>query len=285
MIYHFPPVEVDINDNSFLVIENTIFAKFKKENKTTLKNVFLTENVLVLVLKGYKHLHIEDKTVVVTPQEIIFLKKGIYAMAEYFEEKQEFEAILLFLNPKLLQEVVAEYGIKNSNNFSTIPFLKIQTNPIIEIYKSQLIQYFTQESLKDKGILLLKQKEILLYILKTVPYSQTIPFWDSVISTSSESLMYIMERYLFQNFSLNDYANLTNRSLSSFKRDFADIYGSSPKKWINQKRLEYSCLLLKNSQERISDISEKCGFESLSYFTQIFKRTYHKTPSEFRANS
>lgn len=285
MIYQFPPVEVDLNDTSFLVIENTFYAKFKRENKTVLKNVFLTENVLVFVLKGYKHLHIEDKTVVVTPQEIIFLKKGIYAMAEYFEDEQEFEAILLFLNPKLLQEIVAEYKIINSTGFSTTAFLKIQTNPIIETYKSQLTQYFIQDSLKDKGILLLKQKEVLLYILKTVPYSQTIPFWDSVISTSSESLMYVMEKYLFQNFSLNDYANLTNRSLSSFKRDFAAIYGSSPKKWINQKRLEYSCILLKNSQERISDISEKCGFESLSYFTQLFKRTYTKTPTEFRADS
>lgn len=87
MIYQFPPVEVDLNDTSFLVIENTFYAKFKRENKTVLKNVFLTENVLVFVLKGYKHLHIEDKTVVVTPQEIIFLKKGIYAMAEYFEDE------------------------------------------------------------------------------------------------------------------------------------------------------------------------------------------------------
>jgi len=285
MIYHFPPAEIDTKDDSFLIVEDTFFAKFKTENKTTLRNVFLTENVLVFVLKGHKHLHIENETVVVTPQEIIFLKKGIYAMAEYFEEKQQFEAVLLFLNPKILQEVIAEYNIKTSNNFSNTPFLKIDTNPIIETYKNQLRQYFIQNALKDKGILLLKQKEVLLYILKTISSSQTAPFWDSVISTSSENITYVMEKYLFQKLSLKDYANLTNRSVSSFKRDFAIIYHSSPTKWINQKRLAHSCLLLKNTQDRVSEISEKCGFESLSYFTRLFKRTYNMTPTEFRADN
>ncbi|ATL47839.1 hypothetical protein COR50_12075 [Chitinophaga caeni] len=285
MIYHFPPKEIDPVDSSFLVVENTFFAKHKIENKTALRNIFLTENVLIFILKGYKHLHIQNETVEVTPQEIIFLKKGIYAMAEYFEEKSEFEAILLFLKPKIVQEVTAEYNIKSSNNLSNIPFLKIKSNPVIETYKSQLGQYFIQEPLKEKNILLLKQKEILLYIFKTIPLSETIPFWDAIISTSTENITYVMDKYLFHKLSLKDYANLTNRSLSSFKRDFATIYSSSPAKWINQKRLEYSCLLLKNTQERISEISEKCGFESLSYFTRIFKKTYHMTPSEFRAES
>lgn len=283
MIYHFPPTEIDKNDNTFLVVENIFFAKHKIENKTTLKDIFLTENVLIFVLKGYKHLHIEKEIVEVTPQEIIFLKKGIYAMAEYFEEKKEFEAILLILNQKILQEVIAEYKVKTTNNYSYVPFLRINTNPIIDTYKSQLTEYFTQHLLKDKDILLLKQKEILLYILKTVPASQTVPFWDSIISTSSGIITYVMEKYLFQRLSLKDYANLTNRSLSTFKRDFASIYNSSAAKWVNQKRLEHACMLLKNTNDRVSEISAKCGFDSLSYFTRIFKRTYNLTPTEFRA--
>ncbi|QLC64799.1 helix-turn-helix transcriptional regulator [Flavobacterium sp. LPB0248] len=283
MIYHFPPLKADPDDSSFLAIENAIFAKFKKENRTVLKDVFLTENVLVFVLKGFKRLHIENQTVEVTPQDIIFLKKGIYAMAEYFEQGEQFEAVLLFLDSKLLQEVIAEYRIKKSGRHSTVPFLKIPSNPAIEAFKAQLTLYFTQKMLWDREILLLKQQEILLYILKTVPRSQTIPFWDSLISTSSEGLVYIMDKYALENLSLKDYANLTNRSLSSFKRDFALIYRTSPKKWINQKRLEYSCLLLKNSEQRIADIAEKCGFESLSYYTQLFKRTFGRTPTEFRA--
>jgi AraC-type DNA-binding domain-containing proteins len=283
MIYHFPPPVADSNDHSFLVVDNTFFAKYKKENKTTLRNVFITENVLVFVLEGYKHLHIDDETIEVTPQEIVFLRKGIYAMAEYFEEKGHFEAILLFLNSKILQEVINEYGIKSSQKFSPIPFLKIKTNPVIDSYKRQLRHFFTERLLRDKDILLLKQKEILLYLFKTIPYSQTSQFWNSVIATSSENLSYFVEEYLFQKLSLKDFATLTNRSLSTFKRDFKRIYHSSPQKWMNQKRLEYSRVLLRNTRQSISEISEKCGFESLSYFTRLFKRTFHQTPSEFRA--
>jgi len=284
MIYHFPPAFPDANDNSFLAIENTVFAKFKKEGSAAVKNIFLTENVLVLVLKGYKHLYIGEQTVEVTAHDVIFLKKGIYAMAEYFEGAEGFEAVLLFLNPKLLQEIAAEHGLKSSGNALEASYLKIRSNAAIDSYKSQMAQYFTDQSLHDKSILLLKQKEILLYILKTVPYPQTAPFWDSVMPASSENLTGIINRHLFENLSLKEYADLSNRSLSSFKRDFSQAYGLPPKKWINQKKLEYSCLLLKNTQERISDISEKCGFESLSYFTQTFRKAFHKTPSEFRAD-
>lgn len=284
MIFHFPPAKADITDNSFLVVENTFFAKFKKETKTTTKTVFLTEDTLVFILKGNKHLHIENETITVDSSEIIFLRKGIYAMAEYFGEGLTFEAILLFLNPQIVQEVISEYGLNVRQTVSNVQFLKISTNKIIEAYKEQLQEYFINHELKDKGILLLKQKEILLYILKTLPISQTMPFWSSVVSASTENIAYIVEKYLFQKLSVEDFAKLTNRSISTFKRDFNLIFNSSPKKWINQKRLEHAKLLLNNTNERITQISDQCGFESSSYFTRLFKKTYGLTPSEFRTN-
>ncbi|MBB6369433.1 helix-turn-helix domain-containing protein [Chryseobacterium shigense] len=284
MIFHFPPKKADVNDNTFLVVENTFFAKFKRENTTTTKTVFLTQDTLVFILRGNKHLHIDNETITVNSNEIIFLRKGIYAMAEYFEEGLNFEAILLFLNPQTVWEVISEYGLNISHAVSNARFLKLSTNKIIEIYKEQLKEYFTDNSLKDKGILLLKQKEILLYILKTMPLPQTMPFWSSVLSTSAENLTYTVEKYLFQKLSLEDLAGLTNRSISTFKREFNTIYGSPPKKWINLKRLEHARLLLNNTQETISQISDQCGFDNSSYFTRLFKNTYGLTPSEFRTN-
>lgn len=284
MFFHFPPKKADINDPTFLVVENTFFAKFKRENTTTTKTVFLTQDTLVFILKGNKHLHIDNETITVNSNEIIFLRKGIYAMAEYFEEGLNFEAILLFLNPQTVQEVVSEYGLNINHTVPDVQFLKLSTNKVIEIYKEQLQEYFANNSLKDKGILLLKQKEILFYILKTMPLPQTMAFWSSVVSTSTESMMYTVEKYLFRNLSVEDLARLTNRSVSTFKREFNAIYGSPPKKWINQKRLEHAKLLLNNSKDTISQISDQCGFDNSSYFTRLFKKTYGLTPSDFRTN-
>ncbi len=284
MFFHFPPKKADANDPTFLVVENTFFAKFKRENKTTTKTVFLTQDTLVFILKGNKHLHIDNETITVSSNEIIFLRKGIYAMAEYFEEGLNFEAILLFLNPQIVQEVISEYGLNINHAVPDVQFLKLSTNKVIEIYKEQLQEYFANNSLKDKGILLLKQKEILFYILKTIPLPQTMAFWSSVVSTSTESMMYTVEKYLFRKLSVEDLARLTNRSVSTFKREFNAVYGSPPKKWINQKRLEHAKLLLNNSKDTISQISDQCGFDNSSYFTRLFKKVYGLTPSEFRTN-
>lgn len=283
-IAEFPPVQAAINDSTFLTVEGSIFAKHKTENKKTTKTVFLTRDTLVFILKGEKHLHIDNETVEVSSREIIFLKKGIYAMAEYFEEGLNFEAILLFLTPSIVQEVIAEYKIALPAAAADAHYLKLPANETIDIFKKQLLQYFTNNTLKDKGILLLKQKEILLYILKTIPFAQTVPFWASLASTESADISHIVEKFLFRKLSVEQYAKLCNRSLSSFKRDFTSIYQSSPKKWITQKRLEHARLLLNNTDTRISLISDQCGFEDLSYFTRLFKRAYNITPTEFRAN-
>ncbi|NML23563.1 helix-turn-helix transcriptional regulator [Pseudoflavitalea sp. G-6-1-2] len=283
-ITEFPPVQAATDDRTFLTADGSIFAKHKTENKKNTKTVFLTRDTLVFILKGEKHLHIDNEKVEVSSQEIIFLKKGIYAMAEYFEEGLNFEAILLFLTPSIVQEVIAEYKITLPSTVSDSHYLKLPSNETIDGFKKQLLQYFTNNTLKDKGILLLKQKEILLYILKTIPFAKTAPFWASLTSAESADISRIVEKFLFQKLSVEQYAKLCNRSLSSFKRDFTSLYQSSPKKWITQKRLEHARLLLNNTDTRISEISDQCGFEATSYFTKLFKRAYNITPTEFRAN-
>jgi len=285
MVHHFPSKDAGPRDPTFLVVNNTFFAKYKREHTQRLRNVFLTENVLIFVLRGVKHVHLGNETVVVSPDDVVFLRRGIYAMVEYFEADDCFEAVVMFLNTGVLRDVVRDLQIVGASKREIVPFLKIPANHIINAYKQQLLPYFTDRLLQDKDILLLKQREILLYLFKTVPLARTRPFWDSIVITSAESLAYVVEKHLFHRLTLNDYATLSNRSLSSFKRDFRRLYGAAPQRWMNQKRLQHAYTLLRTSNARIADISEQCGFENVAYFVRLFKRTYGQTPATFRAEN
>jgi transcriptional regulator GlxA family with amidase domain len=72
---------------------------------------------------------------------------------------------------------------------------------------------------------------------------------------------------------------LSSRTLS---RKFLDELGTSPGKWIQEKRMEMAKTLLEGSKLNISEICYKIGYEDLASFSRLFSKTTGMTPLEFR---
>lgn len=64
----------------------------------------------------------------------------------------------------------------------------------------------------------------------------------------------------------------------SFKRE----YGISPINYMTHKRIEESKYLLAETDLSMSQIAQLLGFSSLSYFSQVFRKTQGITPLEYR---
>ena len=90
-----------------------------------------------------------------------------------------------------------------------------------------------------------------------------------------------MEANFFSNLSLDEFARLCTRSLSAFKQEFNDIFQTTPGKWLQRKRLEYSRYLLETTDRSIDEICEMSGFENRSHFNRSFKNTYGLTPGKY----
>ena len=54
---------------------------------------------------------------------------------------------------------------------------------------------------------------------------------------------------------MEDYANLCNRSLSAFKRDFKVEFGKSPLQWLIEERLKYAKIRLLSIEESITELA------------------------------
>jgi transcriptional regulator GlxA family with amidase domain len=91
-----------------------------------------------------------------------------------------------------------------------------------------------------------------------------------------------MEKYFMHPLSLNDYARLCARSLSSFKADFFDTFKTSPGKWLMTKRLEHARLLIETTEAPVSEVAANAGFKNTSHFVRIFKETYGRPPLQYR---
>lgn len=67
----------------------------------------------------------------------------------------------------------------------------------------------------------------------------------------------------------------------AFKRE----YGVSPINYMISKRIEESKYLLAETDLSLSQIAQLLGFSSLSYFSQVFRRTENISPMEYRQSA
>jgi AraC-like DNA-binding protein len=283
MLFRFPPVNLDAADPSFLTENGAVFAKLKEETKAGKRTVLLTAHTLIFVTKGIKLLHLPDVTIEAGPDTVVLLKKGIYVMAEYIAEGLNFEALMLFLPQKILKAIATEPFFSNRKAPPT-PCMIFPCNELVQGFKEQLRKYFNKSIQHTDKLLALKQQEILLLLMQSGHQRDVCDFIAEAISTEPEDLDYIVRTYLLQPVTIEDLADLTNRSLATFKRDFHRIYHQPPRQWINEKRLAHAHLLIANTHLQVSEIAWKCGYENTSYFIRIFKKKYGSTPQSLRAD-
>ena len=67
----------------------------------------------------------------------------------------------------------------------------------------------------------------------------------------------------------------------SFKRE----YNISPINYMISRRIEESKYLLAETDLSMSQIAQLLGFSSLSYFSQVFRRTQSISPMEYRKST
>lgn len=91
-------------------------------------------------------------------------------------------------------------------------------------------------------------------------------------------LDFMNKNYMYE-FSQEDLAHYTGRSLATFKRDFKKVSDLTPEKWLIRKRLEVAYDLLRDGGRKVADVYARVGFKNKSHFSAAFKRFYGISPS------
>lgn len=92
-----------------------------------------------------------------------------------------------------------------------------------------------------------------------------------------------IEEYLCEEHQLEKLAQISFLSKFHFQRTFKMITQETPNEYINRKRIEkIASLLIHNTNESISNLSLKYGFQNLSSFSRSFKKYYGFSASELK---
>lgn len=84
--------------------------------------------------------------------------------------------------------------------------------------------------------------------------------------------------------SLNAMAKHLNTNASYLSTQFKKITGISYTEYVQKRRIERAVLLLNTTSLQIQTIAQYCGITDLNYFSKLFKKYVHSTPSTYRKN-
>lgn len=95
------------------------------------------------------------------------------------------------------------------------------------------------------------------------------------------ALTFIIDNYN-KPIGLQDVSEFTRTSENHLSTLFREITGINFLQYLNGYRINKSAELLRTTNLNISEVAEKCGFPTPSYFTKIFRRFAGVTPTQYR---
>lgn len=192
----------------------------------------------------------------------------------------EYRSLSVYLDQKVLKDFSAEYESSPSEKIFGPPVLELKMSKALQIYFQSLLQYENSGSLNNLQLVNLKIREGIFLML------QANPELKNVLFDFAEPHKIDLEAFMNKNYHFNvhqeRFAYLTGRSLATFKRDFEKIFGTTPGRWLLQKRLQAAHHLIEEKGQKVADVYLDLGFENLSHFSYAYKKMYGVAPSRRR---
>ena len=191
-----------------------------------------------------------------------------------------YETIVISLQEDLLRRIALEERLDAELKYPGAPNVLIPTNEFLQGYFQSIIPYARNSgSAMTDELGILKVKELVKLLLLAMPELRSFLF------DFSEPHKLDLQKLMFHNFHYNipieQFAELSGRSLSAFKRDFVKMFGAPPRQWLQDRRLLEARHILITKEAKLSAIYLDLGFESLAHFSRSFKKKFGVTPSEY----
>jgi len=239
-------------------------------------------NYFYYVLSGEKTLHTRNRSWELVAGSIVFVKRGACLIEQFFTEPF---CIVVFIMP---DSFISNFINSNKDQLpqpltnSEDLVIPIKKDDVLTAFYDSVLPYFSSPSKPSEKLIELKFNELLLHILNNPENKELICYMHEVASQKTNVMEQVMETNFSYNLELEDFANLCNRSLSSFKRDFENSYKTTPGRWLLAKRLDLAIQLIKTTNKSLSDIILESGFENQAHFSRVFKAKFGYSPLQFR---
>lgn len=212
----------------------------------------------------------------------MFVRKGACIVEQFHDTA--FCMVLFFLPDEFIYDVLKSKATPiHRPGKKYEPLIAIDNNLTVQAFFQSMISYFDSRRDPDESLLELKFRELVLTISDNPANSELLSYFGSLMQEPQAVLLKnIMEENYCFNLKLEEFAQLSHRSLSTFKRDFQKEYNTTPGKWLLEKRLNQAMHLLTNAGKTVSEASYESGFENQFHFSRAFRQHFGVTPASVK---
>jgi AraC-like DNA-binding protein len=249
---------------------------------TQFADLWTQYNYLFYVVDGQKTWHSARGSYHFQKDSCVFVRKGGFILEQIADTG--FCVMLFFIPDEFICETL-QTRTRPLGNYerSFEPVMMLQSSETLKGYFHSMFTYYYEQREPDPALLEIKFRELVLTIADNSENRELLSYFCSLLhAPQGVQLKRVMEDNFSFNLRLEVYAELCNRSLSAFKRDFEKVFQTTPGKWLLERRLQYALELLNHRNRNVSEAAFESGFESSSHFSRAFKARFGKGPMEMR---
>ena len=265
-------------------VNDLLFVQYQCLVDDDQADIWTHHNYLAYVVGGEKKWKTRQNEYRVGSGDALYVQRGAHTVYQYFTE--QFMVLFIFLPDEFIQQVMAKYPniarLNPTTDYAVDTVIPLSLNEVLEAYFNSLMAYFTQPKPPAKALLRLKMEELILSLLSqpgNAPFKQYLLMLGQ---SQKHNLENLMKANFTQPFSLEEFARLARRSLSSFQRDFKAVFQTTPGHWLTQERLKFSRFLLETTDKTVMEVMEESGFKNRSHFSRVFKQEFGVRARQFR---
>ena len=280
VVYNLPDDFNSADEQSMpVIIRNYQAARNSAKNKS-----FIHQNMIDIIVAGKKTIIDVYNMTALEAGELMVLSKGTALISQALPVDGLFHNLVMYFT----NEVFADFWIKyialrkeSRNDVPKCAFITYRQDDFIGHYIQSLLLLLKTPAIFSVQLKQVKLEELLLYLLHTDP-AKLHSLAVNVANSDDMQIRKVVESHITSPITTEELAFLCHTSLSTFKRKFLLLYGTSPQKWLVRKRMQVAADLLKLPHERSGSVYEKVGYENQSGFIVAFKSQYGVTPTEYQ---
>ena len=241
----------------------------------------LSAHALTVVRKGGLMVHNDEGLPThVSNGQMVLLPKGLYAITDLIPEEDVFEAMVYFFDDELIHSFLQQKGLAQTEVICEPKPVKFSVNESLSQFNEQLLSLYANLE-TDAAIVRLKLLEALHLIDAKDQNGSFVEKVQELTAKPRKRLEQFMNNHYDKPLDVEAFAQLSGRSIATFRRDFHRLFGKAPKQWLIDKRLTKAQELLSTNEYSVSRVAQLSGYTDLPHFIKSFQKQFNISPKQF----
>ena len=228
---------------------------------------------LFYVIKGRGLFHVEDECFNVKEDDLVVVNANI-SHTESSKQQKPLEYIVLGIEGISLLVENHRYILHNYEDYKHEILFYIKTLLLEASQKSAYYDIISQDLLEILIVNIIRRSHYTLKIQTSRKTNHECAFLEQYI-----------DEHFSEDITLDKLAEISYMNKYYLVHAFKKYSGMTPISYLNQRRLQEACLLLKTTDYSISQIGGIVGISSQAYFSSMFRKTCGVTPQTYRRDN